>query len=278
MTPTNAPRINKTTANKPTANKPTISIVVPVKNEAGNVVPLIDEICAALEPYKPFEIVYVDDGSDDTTPAELSEKQNTCPELTVVTHRRSAGQSRAVYNGIKQASAPLVGVLDGDGQNDPADLPALIEAYRAFEAEGGGLVIGHRAKRKDTAWRRFASRTAFRVRFALLGDDTPDTGCGLKVTRRVLYLDLPYFDHMHRFVSTLVVREGFKVKSVPVHHRDRTMGQSKYTVLRRAAVGLVDIFGLMWLKRRARRPGEISVARATGPGMTEPAVDIEKGL
>jgi len=258
---------------------PRISIIVPVKNEAGNVGPLIDEIVAALDRYRPFEIVYVDDGSDDGTAAELAEKQKTCPELTVVTHDRSAGQSRAVYNGVRHASGRLIGVLDGDGQNDPADLPRLIEAFERFETEGGGLVMGHRAQRKDTAWRRFASRMAFRVRYALLRDDTPDTGCGLKVARRETYLALPYFDHMHRFVSTLVIREGLKVTSLAVNHRDRTVGQSKYTVLRRAAVGLVDIFGLIWLKRRARLPGGVRVAVGDTGGAGSPAIprdDVQK--
>lgn len=240
--------------------QPVISVVVPVMNESGNIVPLIDEICAALQGYSPFEIVYVNDGSTDETAVELAAKQTLCPELVVVTHAKPSGQSRAVYNGVLHARGGLLGILDGDGQNDPADFPKLIEAFITFEQEGGGLVIGHRAKRKDDAWRRFASRTAFKVRYFLLGDDTPDTGCGLKVTRRSTYAGLPYFDHMHRFVSTLIVREGLKVMSIPVNHRDRTIGASKYTVFRRGLVGIVDIMGLMWLKRRARHPGTVEVS------------------
>jgi dolichol-phosphate mannosyltransferase len=174
----------------------------------------------------------------------------------VVRHRTSCGQSQAIATGIRFARAPLIATLDGDGQNDPADIPALVERWRAAPApERERLMIaGWRARRRDTVSRRVASRLANAIRAGLLGDDTPDTGCGTKLFGRALFLDLPRFDHMHRFLPALVLRAGGRVVSVEVNHRPRQRGTSKYGNLRRALVGLPDLLGVMWLMRRARNP------------------------
>ena len=235
---------------------PELAIVVPVKNEADNIRPLLDEIRAALDGRFDFEVVYVDDGSDDGTPAVLAAARAEFSWLRVVRHRASCGQSQAVATGVRHARAPLVATLDGDGQNDPADIPALVACWRvAPPAERGKLLIaGWRAKRKDTASRRIASRLANAIRAGLLGDRTPDTGCGTKLFPRDLFLDLPRFDHMHRFLPALVLRAGGRVVSVKVNHRPRERGQSNYSNLRRALVGLPDLLGVMWLMRRSRNP------------------------
>lgn len=235
---------------------PELAVVVPVKNEAENIRPLLDEIRAALDGRFAFEVVYVDDGSDDATPAVLAAARAEFPWLRVVRHRASCGQSQAVATGVRHARAPLIATLDGDGQNDPADLPALVACWRvAPAAERDKLLIaGWRAKRQDTASRRIASRLANAIRAGLLGDDTPDTGCGTKLFPRALFLDLPRFDHMHRFLPALVLRAGGRVVSVKVNHRPRERGRSNYSNLRRALVGLPDLLGVMWLMRRARNP------------------------
>ena len=241
---------------------PELSVVVPVKNEAENIGPLIDEIAAALASGPVHEIVYVDDGSDDATPDRLAEAAGRHPQLRVVRHRRSCGQSAAVRSGIFAARAPLIATLDGDGQNDPADIPSLLDAYAGA---GAGLepvaavgsvamIAGRRAKRRDTWVRRASSRLANGTRNWMLGDHTPDSGCGLKVFSREVFLRLPYFDHMHRFLPALVRREGYRIESHDVNHRPRTRGSSKYGVFNRLWVGIVDLFGVMWLNRRFRRP------------------------
>ncbi len=232
-----------------------LSVIVPVRNEAPNIAGLVDEITAALDAVARFEIVYVDDGSDDATPLELARARRAEPRLRVVHHRRPGGQSAAIRSGILSARAPVVATLDGDGQNDPAELPQLLDA---FTAEAGwpplGLVGGDRSKSRRDRWiKRQASRVANLVRGRVLGDRTRDTGCGLKVMRRDAYLLLPYFDHQHRFLAALFLREGFAVRSVPVGHRPRTKGRSKYGVVDRLAVGIVDLLGVAWLRRR-RRP------------------------
>jgi len=235
---------------------PEIAVVVPVKNEADNIAPLIAEIEAALTGRLEFEIVYVDDGSDDATPSVLRQAQAANPRLRVVRHRASCGQSQAIATGIRQARAPLIATLDGDGQNDPADIPALVERWKlAPEDERAKLMIaGWRANRRDTASRRVASKLANAIRAGLLGDDTPDTGCGTKLFPRELFLDLPRFDHMHRFLPALVLRAGGRVLSVKVNHRPRQRGASNYSNLRRALVGVPDLLGVMWLMRRSRNP------------------------
>lgn len=229
---------------------PLISVVVPVKNEAENIPPLIAEIRAALAEI-PHEIIYVDDGSDDATPAVLAAEAQAGP-LVRRRHARSCGQSAAVVTGVRAAASPWIATLDGDGQNDPADIPALFA--RAQRETGMVLIAGHRTRRQDSATKRYSSRFANGLRARLLGDATPDTGCGLKMFRRDAFLELPAFDHMHRFLPALFIRAGGHVVSVPVNHRPRLQGRSKYGTLDRALVGIVDLFGVMWLQRRWKRP------------------------
>lgn len=232
-----------------------VAVVVPVKDEAENVLPLIREIVAALEGVVAFEIVYVDDGSTDGTLERLSEARQSFANLRVVRHEGCFGQSQAILTGVRHAAAPLIATLDGDGQNDPADIPALL---KRFADEGGSadarlMIAGWRAKRKDTWLKRISSKIANAVRGGLLGDATPDTGCGLKVFPRDMYLAFPGFDHMHRFLPALTIRAGGRVVSVQVNHRPRERGQSKYGLFNRLWVGIVDLFGVMWLNRRPNR-------------------------
>ena len=229
-----------------------LSVVIPVKNEAENIAPLVAEIHLALDPLVGFEIVYVDDGSTDDTVARIRALQARDPALRLIRHEQSCGQSTAVRTGVKAAQGRWVATLDGDGQNDPADIPAL---WRL--ASGGGtaqLYAGWRAKRKDAAVKRISSRLANGIRSWLLGDATPDTGCGLKLFERAVFLELPYFDHMHRFLPALVLRAGGQVVSVKVNHRPRERGKSNYGTFDRLWVGISDIIGVAWLQRRAKRP------------------------
>jgi len=232
-----------------------LSIVIPVRNEAGNIAPLVAEIVAALDTAGiDYEIVYVDDGSTDATTAEIARLQAANKRLRMVGHATSCGQSAAVRTGVKAASAPWIATLDGDGQNDPADIPSLWQIAKAAPASPPLLIAGHRARRQDSWSKRRASKIANAIRRAMLHDDTPDTGCGLKLFPRALFLDLPYFDHMHRFLPALVLREGGIVRSLPVNHRPRERGASKYGVFDRLWVGIVDLFGVMWLCRRNSVP------------------------
>lgn len=230
---------------------PLVSVVVPVRNEAPNILPLVAEITAALAGVA-HEIVYVDDGSDDGTDAELIQAAMHAP-LRALRHRRSCGQSAAIVSGVKAARGRWIATLDGDGQNDPADIPRLLA--RAQDAgDDRTLVAGHRVRRQDSWTKRVSSRIANRVRARLLRDATPDTGCGLKVFPRALFLELPHFDHMHRYLPALVLRHGGVVVSEPVNHRPRVRGSSKYGTLDRLAVSLFDLFGVAWLQRRWKRP------------------------
>ena len=232
-----------------------LSVVIPVRNEADNVAPLLGEIRAALDGNLAYEVIYVDDGSDDDTVARLRQLADGFPHLRIVRHARSCGQSAALWTGAQRAHAPWIGTLDGDGQNDPADLLRLWSEARLAQAPAGlTLVMGQRAERRDSWWRRFASRIANGVRSRLLRDNTRDTGCGLKILRREAYLALPYFDHMHRFLPALVRRQHGDIIWLPVSHRPRQAGRSKYGVFDRLWVGIVDLFGVMWLLRRANLP------------------------
>jgi dolichol-phosphate mannosyltransferase len=228
---------------------PEISVVVPVCNEVDNVGPLATEIARALAG-REFEILFVDDGSTDATAASaLASRDAGIPQLRLLRHSFRSGQSAAVWTGVRHARAAWIATLDGDGQNDPADIPRLVQ--------GRGdalLVMGNRTSRRDTWIRRLQSRIANGVRGALLGDGTPDTGCGIKLMHRDTFLELPRFDHMHRFLPALFQRAGARVVSVPVNHRPRQRGESKYGLFDRLWVGIVDIFGVMWLKRRFK-PG-----------------------
>jgi len=227
------------------------SIVVPVFNEAGNVRPLLAEVNRAMAERHGWEVVYVDDGSDDGTRAELQAATADYPALRVLHHPRRCGQSSALLTGVRAALAPWIITLDGDGQNDPADIPLLVERLRLENAAAGSLMLaGHRTRRCDGIVKRFSSRIANAVRRRLLKDATPDTGCGIKVFGREAFLALPAFDHMHRFLPALMQREGVHVISVPVRHRARGQGISKYGVRNRLWVGLVDMAGVMWLQRR----------------------------
>jgi dolichol-phosphate mannosyltransferase len=226
------------------------SVVVPVCNEAENVEPLAREIDAALN-NRAYEMIFVNDGSTDETAAILKKLKSSLPALRVLSHSFRSGQSAAVASGVRAARAPWVATLDGDGQNDPADIPRLIEARDGPEGRGVQLIMGNRkASRKDTAFRKLQSSVANGVRSSLLGDGTPDTGCGIKLFSREVFMDLPRFDHMHRFLPALFQRHGARVVSVPVSHRPRTRGTSKYGMLNRLWVGIVDIGGVMWLRRR----------------------------
>lgn len=239
----------------PTDTAPLISVVIPVKNEGPNILPLVREIEVALAGV-PHEIVYVDDGSSDDTPARIAEAATEAP-VRRLRHRESCGQSAAIVTGVKAARGAWIATLDGDGQNDPADIPRLWERARAETAAGGGLPVmaaGHRVDRRDTAIKRVTSRFANRIRARMLRDATPDTGCGLKVFPKALFLDLPHFDHMHRFLPALVLRQGGRVVSEPVNHRPRVRGKSNYGTLDRLAVSLFDLAGVAWLQRRWKRP------------------------
>jgi dolichol-phosphate mannosyltransferase len=226
-----------------------ISVVVPVCNEVENVGPLAREIATALAG-REFEILFVDDGSTDATSEAVLEARKSIPEIRLLQHSFRCGQSAAVTTGVRYARAEWIGTLDGDGQNDPADLPKLV-ATRQIPANASVVLFqGHRTARKDTGFKRLQSRIANGVRARLLGDGTPDTGCGIKLMHRATYLELPKFDHMHRFLPALFQRAGGRVVSVPVNHRPRARGTSKYGMLDRLWVGIVDIFGVMWLRRR----------------------------
>jgi glycosyltransferase involved in cell wall biosynthesis len=231
-----------------------LSVVIPVKNEAGNIAPLVAEIVAALDRRAAYEIVYVDDGSGDATAAEIQRLQAALPQLRLVRHAASCGQSAAIRSGVKAARGGWIATLDGDGQNDPADIPALWLIARDSPAAPPLLIAGHRAHRQDSWSKRQASKIANAVRRRLLDDATPDTGCGLKLFPRALFLDLPYFDHLHRFLPALVLREGGVVRSVAVNHRARRRGISKYGVLDRLGVSIADLAGVMWLRRRRQLP------------------------
>jgi dolichol-phosphate mannosyltransferase len=231
-----------------------LSVVIPVRNEAPNIAPLVAEIRAALDSVLDYEIVYVDDGSSDDTVVAISGLARTFPRLRLVRHARSCGQSAAVRTGVKAARAPWIATLDGDGQNDPADLPRLWQMALAAPAVPPLLVAGHRQRRQDSAVKRVSSRIANRVRGRLLRDGTPDTGCGLKLFRRELFLDLPFFDHIHRFLPALVQRQGGRVVSVGVNHRPRERGKSNYGTFDRLWVGITDMLGVMWLQRRTKNP------------------------
>jgi dolichol-phosphate mannosyltransferase len=227
-----------------------VSVVVPVRNEEDNVASLIGEIDAALK-HMTHEIIYVDDGSTDNTYSQLKSLQSQFAALKIVSHAKSCGQSTAVRTGVKAAQFDWVATLDGDGQNDPADIPKLMAAVTEdIELAGGN----RRASRRDTWIKRISSVIANTVRSKMLNDDTPDTGCGLKLFKREAYLDLPYFDHMHRFLPALIKRRGGKIVSVPVAHRNREHGKSNYGTIDRLLVGIVDLFGVAWLQRRAKIP------------------------
>ena len=235
---------------------PALSVVVPVFNEQDNVAPLVGEIVAALRGRPPgeggdFEIVYVDDDSDDATLERLRALKAEVPELRVLHHRRRSGQSTAIRNGVKAARGAWIATLDGDGQNDPADIPKLL-AERAKAPADIKLFAGWRVQRKDSGSKRIASKLANAIRSRMLRDATPDTGCGIKLFEREAFLELPHFNHMHRYLPALMQRAGHRAVSVPVGHRHRGSGVSKYNNLNRALAGISDLRGVAWLIRRGK--------------------------
>ncbi len=236
-----------------------VSIVVPVRNEANNIAPLIAEITAALEGRWLYEIIYVNDGSTDATAERLLAAMKQRPNLRQIRHEKSAGQSAAVRSGVRAARGAVVATIDGDGQNNPAFLPALISAVESG-GERIGLAAGQRIGRKDTGFKKFQSRIANAVRNAILRDGTRDTGCGLKAFRREVFLALPYFDGLHRFLPALVRREGYEIAYVDVIDRPRHSGVSNYGFFDRLWIGIMDLAGVWWLIRRKKTtPAAIEV-------------------
>jgi dolichol-phosphate mannosyltransferase len=233
---------------------PQLSVVVPVFNEQDNVGPLLREILAALRGRVEFEAIFVDDNSRDGTLAVLQALKAEAPELRVLRHERQSGQSTAIRTGVKAARGAWIATLDGDGQNDPADIPKLL-AQRESAPPQVKLFAGWRVNRRDSGSKRWASKWANAIRARMLRDDTPDTGCGIKLFERQAFLDLPYFDHMHRYLPALMQRAGWRTVSVPVNHRPRSAGVSKYNNLNRALVGIRDLRGVAWLIARSKVTG-----------------------
>lgn len=239
------------------SNDPSVAVVVPVRNEAANIASLLGEIAAALEGQWRYEVVYVNDGSNDATATELKRLTAQYPALRWVTHQKSCGQSAAVRSGVVAARAPIIVTIDGDGQNNPAFIPALIRALEAGVPRIG-LIAGQRVGRKASGFKKFQSRVANTVRSTVLRDGTRDTGCGLKAIRRDLYLQLPYFDALHRFMPALVRREGCEIGYVDVVDRPRAHGVSNYGFFDRLWIGILDLAGVWWLIRRKKRVPDVS--------------------
>ena len=229
-----------------------LSVVIPVFNEVESIALLVDEICAQLDGMD-YEVIVVDDGSTDSTPGVLQDSRQAHPQLRILRHRARCGQSAAISSGVQAAAAPWIATLDGDGQNDPADILALYNALDQSRSPGM-LVTGYRKQRRDDWLKRISSRIANAVRARVLADATPDSACGLKVFARETFLALPQFDHMHRFLPALVQRQGGQVLSIEVRHRPRARGVSKYGLHDRLWVGIIDLLGVRWLQRRNRRP------------------------
>lgn len=230
---------------------PSLSVVIPVHNEEKNIIPLAKEISEVLSHIIPYEIICVDDASTDNTHQVLTDFSDTIDCLRIVQHSSRKGQSTAIYSGVRFANAPLVITIDGDGQNDPADIPTLIDFYKSQSDEHEPLMVtGWRKGRRDSWPKRISSRVANSVRSHLLSDSTPDTGCGLKIFKRADFLKFPAFDHMHRFLPALMIRSGGRVMSIEVKHRPRQHGVSHYGILGRLFAGIIDLVGVAWLNRR----------------------------
>lgn len=230
-----------------------VSVLIPAKNEASNLKSLLEEIRIALVD-EAYEIIVVDDGSTDASLQELRQTRHSgLSTLRILRHERSLGQSTSLYHAALAARGQWLATLDGDGQNDPADIPGMLALVRSEQGRVDlQLVAGHRVNRRDTASKRWASRFANGLRSRMLKDQTPDTGCGLKLIQRAAFLRLPYFDHMHRFIPALIQRHNGRMITHPVNHRPRTAGVSKYGNLDRALVGILDLIGVWWLIRRTR--------------------------
>ncbi len=233
---------------------PELTVVVPLHNEAENIEALLWEIAQVLRPLLAYEVICVDDGSEDETVALLKRLRQNHGELRVLRHRARMGQSAALHSGVAAARAQWIATLDGDGQNDPADIPALLAKREAVQNDDSCLITGVRAKRRDSFAKRLASRFANGLRRLILRDGARDTGCSLKVFTKQTYLALPFFDHMHRFLPALVTARGGRLVEVPVNHRPRQAGRSHYGNLERGLVGVIDLIGVVWLQRRAKNP------------------------
>lgn len=228
-----------------------ISVVIPAKNEQDNIRHLIEEIVTVLTGKVEFEILCVDDGSTDLTYSCLAE--GLFPQVRLIRHQKSAGQSTAIWSGVQHALGRWIVTMDADGQNDPADIPAMMQQAKGLSSNTHFCIAGYRKNRKDSAWKRWQSKIANAVRSRLLKDETPDTGCGLKLLPRATFVLLPYFDHMHRYIPALVRRLGGQIVIVEVNHRERKFGTSNYNMWDRLGVGLVDMLGVMWLQRRSKQ-------------------------
>lgn len=251
-----------------------ISVVIPAFNEAGNIGRLVEETYAAVPAPMLAEVIVIDDCSDDGTGEEVKRLIGTRPGLRYLRHRVRSGQSTALRTGIIAARSAIIATMDGDGQNDPRDIPRLLELLAPPGGEGPALIGGVRAKRKATGSRRWASRIGNGVRDAILKDDCPDSGCGIKVYWREAFLRLPYFTSMHRYLPALFKMQGYSVGYLDVNDRARLAGQSKYTNLGRALIGIYDMFGVVWLRRRTRVPGIAEDVSAEGAGNERTAAVI----
>ena len=247
------------------ALEPAFSVVVPVHNEAGNIGALVAEIVEAMAPLGRFEILCIDDGSDDDTAEVLQRAQAAFPQLRVLQHDRRSGQSTALCSGIRRARGAWIVTMDGDGQDDPAEVPKLLEQRERAAGEAPVMVIAVRRKRRDSLAKKLASRFANAVRRRVLRDGVADSGTGLKLFPRQLFLELPPFDHMHRYLPALALSRGAQVLQCPVRHRPRSSGRSHYGIIDRGLVGIVDLFGVAWLLRRTKRP---AVREKTGETKT----------
>ena len=246
------------------ADTPWLSIVVPLKNEADNIAFVTEAIVSACADFAPYEVIYVDDGSTDATAAIVLGMREHYPMLRLVQHRASAGQSAAIHSGVQLAHGQVICTLDGDGQNPPSEIRKLLARLEGARfPEGVALIAGQRVGRQDTASKRLASKWANGIRERLLKDGTRDTGCGLKLIRRDVFLGLPYFDHMHRYLPALVARDGWKTLHVDVAHAERHAGRSNYANLGRALVGIYDLFGMMWLLKRRKKARGVEVAASS---------------
>ncbi len=263
-----------------TASDLMISVVTPMYNEEGAAGDLIAEIDAALRDAFAYEIIAVDDASQDATAAALARAAADAKgAVRVLRHQRNAGQSRAIRTGVLAAHGDVIVTLDGDGQNNPADIPRILSHLMAADAPAGLMMVaGERRKRQDSAAKRFASRVANKVRSSLLKDQADDTGCGLKAFYREAYMRLPYFDHSHRYLPALMRREGFEIAFQPVSHRARMHGRSKYTNLGRLAVAFRDLLGVLWLIDRARSPISVAEVRLEADCDKDQRVDAERSL
>jgi dolichol-phosphate mannosyltransferase len=251
-----------------TRSRPKISIVIPAHDEADSLPALIGEVVTAFAGRGGYEILVVDDASGDRSPEVLCRLQQRVPQLRVLRHAENAGQSAALMNGVRHARGEWIGTLDGDGQNDPADLPRLLDEIERRADPALKLIQGWRISRRDSITKRWSSRIANAVRGAMLRDATPDSGCGIRVVERAALLGVPSFDHMHRFVPALLRQAGWRVASHPVNHRPRHAGRSHYGTWKRLRVGLVDMLGVAWLGRRTRTANviESQIECAIAPG------------